>query len=414
MSSVHKAIQTGAGDSAVALQPAVGVNHIFTGVLEKILCLSDFQEHAKRKLPRQLYSYIANGADDEQSMALNRSAFSHWGFTPRILEGVANRSQSIQLFGQTYQSPFGISPVGLAAMWCYRGDIVLARTAQEWGLPAIMSGASLIPMEEVAKAAPNTWFQAYIPGDSPRIIELLTRIKAAGFKTLVVTVDLPVQVNPERYVRNGFTTPLKPSLRLAFDGISHPSWLFGTFLKTLAKHGMPHFENWRAERGAPILSASVKRDFAARDHLSWEHFKVVRKHWDGPLVVKGLMRPDDARLAQKYGANGIIVSNHGGRQLDGSVSPIDVLPEIVGSVSDEITVMLDSGIRRGTDVLKALSLGARCVFNGRSFNFAATVAGAAGVGHAASILRTEVDRDMALLGINSVSEIDSSLIRRTA
>lgn len=166
--------------------------------LSNVHCLDDFQPIARARLPRQLYSYIANGADDEQSMRLNREAFSRWAFSPRILEGVVQRSQGISLFGQSFASPFGISPVGLAAMWCYRGDMVLAQAAQESGIPAVMSGASLIRMEEVAAAAPNTWFQAYIPGDDARIADLLHRIASAGFKTLVVTVDLPVQVNPER------------------------------------------------------------------------------------------------------------------------------------------------------------------------------------------------------------------------
>ena len=378
--------------------------------IDHIRCLDDFQPAAKARLPRQLYSYIANGADDEQSMRFNREAFSRWVFTPRILEGVAQRSQAISLFGQSYASPFGISPVGLAAMWCYRGDIVLAQAAQESGVPAIMSGASLIRMEEVAAAAPDTWFQAYIPGDDARIAELVRRIAAAGFKALVVTVDLPVQVNPERYAENGFSTPLRPGVRLAWDGISHPRWLLGTFGRTLLSHGMPHFENWRAERGAPILAANVQRDMVARDHLSWEHFKVVRRLWDGPLIVKGVMRKEDALRARSAGADGIVVSNHGGRQLDGAAAALDVLPEIAEAVPD-IVVMMDSGIRRGTDVLKALSLGAQCVFNGRSFNFAATVAGSAGVRHAISILRTEVDRDMALLGVNQLSDIDRSLLR---
>lgn len=377
----------------------------------KILCLDDFQPLARRRLPRQLYSYIANGADDEQSMARNREAFGALAFTPRVLQGVAEREQGVEIFGQRYASPFGISPVGLSAMWCYRGDIVLARAAQDCEIPAVMSGASLIRMEEVAAAAPGTWFQAYMPGDEKRIVELLDRIKAAGFRTLVVTVDLPVQVNPERYAKNGFSTPLRPSMRLAFDGISHPRWLMGTFLRTLARHGMPHFENWRAERGAPILSSSVKRDMVARDHLCWDHFKMVRKCWDGPLVIKGVMRREDAEMAARCGADGIIVSNHGGRQLDGAVSPLDVLPEIADAVPGA-TVMMDSGIRRGTDVMKALSQGARCVFNGRSFNFAATVGGIDGVKHAVSILRAELDRDMALLGINHVGEIDGTLIRR--
>ena len=380
-------------------------------MLKQIHCLDDLQLLAKKKLPRQLYSYIANGADDEVSMARNRAAFNRWGFSPRVLEGVENRKQTISLFDQQYDSPFGISPVGLSAMWCYRGDIVLADTARKHRIPAVMSGASLIRMEEVAAAAPGTWFQAYMPGDEKRIGDLLKRISSAGFSTLVITVDLPVQVNPERYAKNGFSTPLRPSVRLAWDGISHPRWLVGTFLKTLVNHGMPHFENWRAERGAPILSGSVTRDFVARDHLSWEHVKIVRKLWQGPLVIKGIMRKEDAQLARSVGADGIIVSNHGGRQLDGAVSPLDVLPEIVDA-SQDLVVMMDSGIRRGTDVLKALALGARCVFNGRSFNFAATIAGEAGVAHAIGILRSEVDRAMALLGVNHPSEIDQTLLRK--
>jgi len=395
--------------AAAGTQPIVAKP--LPAVLKQVHCLDDFQPLARNKLPRQLYSYIANGADDEVSMGRNRQAFNRWAFSPRVLEGVEKRTQGITLFDQQYASPFGISPVGLAAMWCYRGDIVLAKTAREHRVPAVMSGASLIRMEDIAEAAPGTWFQAYLPGDEKRIAELLARIEAAGFGTLVLTVDLPVQVNPERYVKNGFSTPLRPSARLAWDGISHPRWLAGTFLRTLARHGMPHFENWRAERGAPILSASVKRDFVARDHLCWEHVKVARKLWRGPLVIKGIMRKEDALLARSAGADGIIVSNHGGRQLDSSLSPLDVLPEIA-EAADGLVVMMDSGMRRGTDVLKALALGARCVFNGRSFNYAATVAGEAGVAHAIHILRTEVDRDMALLGINHPYEIDHTLLRR--
>ncbi len=378
--------------------------------LKHIYALEDFQPLARKRLPRQLYSYIANGADDEASIRNNRAAFERFAFVPRMLEGVAQRSQKIELFGQTYESPFGIAPVGLAAMWCYRGDLVLARTAQAMGIPAIMSGASLIPMEAVAAQAPGTWFQAYMPGDPARVEALVTRIAKAGFKTLVVTVDLPVQVNPERYARNGFSTPLRPSPRLAWDGVTHPRWLLGTFFRTLARHGMPHFENWRAERGAPILSARVERDFQARDHLSWQHLGVMRELWKGPLVVKGIVRWQDAVKAQDLGIDGIIVSNHGGRQLDGAIPPLRVLPEIV-KAAPRLAVMMDSGIRRGTDVLKALSLGARCVFNGRSFNFAATVGGAAGVRHAIDILRTEIHRDMALLGINRLGELDASLVR---
>ncbi|MCU4119037.1 alpha-hydroxy acid oxidase [Variovorax sp. N23] len=381
--------------------------------LRRVYALDDFEAPARKRLPRQLFSYIANGADDEQSLRNNRKAFNDFSFVPRMLEGVANRTQSIELFGQPYRSPVGISPVGLAAMWCYRGDLVLAKVAEECQVPAIMSGASLIPMEDVAKAAPGTWFQAYMPGDASRIEALIHRVAKAGFRTLVITVDLPVQVNPERYARNGFSTPLRPSTRLAWDGLSHPRWLIGTFLRTLANHGMPHFENWRAERGAPILAATVERDFQARDHLSWAHLKMVRDLWKGPLVVKGILRCQDALIAQDLGVDGIIVSNHGGRQMDGSISPLRTLGEIT-KAAPALTVMVDSGFRRGTDVLKALSLGARCVFIGRSFNYAAATAGAPGVRHALGIMQTEIQRNMALLGINKLEELDDSFVRPTA
>lgn len=379
--------------------------------MERIYSLHDFEGPARRKLPRQLFSYIHNGADDERSLKGNRSAFDRYAFVPRLLKDVSARNQKIELFGREYSSPFGIAPVGLSAMWCYRGDIVLAQTAQEHDIPAIMSGASLIPMETVAKAAPDTWFQAYMPGDPLRVEALIERIANAGFRTLVITVDLPVQVNPENYLRNGFTTPLRPSLRLAWDGISHPRWLWGTFLRTLASHGMPHFENWRAERGAPILSATVQRDFQARDHLNWTHLKRVRELWKGNMLIKGVLSATDAAIAIDMGVDGLIVSNHGGRQVDSAISPLDVLPDIV-KVAGRAPVLMDSGIRRGTDVLKALALGARCVLLGRSFNYAATVAGRKGVSHAIQILHSEIHRNMALLGINSLSELDDAIVRK--
>lgn len=378
--------------------------------LQRVHALRDFEPLARRQLPRQLFSYIANGADDERSLQANRDAFGDYALVPRMLEGVARRSQSIELFGQRYDSPFGISPVGLGALYAYRGDLLLARGAGDARIPAVLSGASLIPMEEVARAAPATWFQAYLPGEAARVEALVERIRNAGFKTLVLTVDLPVGVNPENYIRNGFSTPLRPSPRLAWDGLTRPAWLLGTFARTLLRHGMPHFENWRAERGAPILSATAERDIGARDHLDWSHLKLVRDAWRGPLIVKGILRWQDAVRAREAGVDGIIVSNHGGRQVDGAVAPLRVLPEICRAVPD-LTVMMDGGMRRGSDVLKALSLGARCVFTGRPFNYAAAVGGAAGVARAIGLLRDEVHRNMALLGVNRLDELDSTFVR---
>ncbi len=379
-------------------------------IMKHIRSLQDFEHAAKKKLPAQLFSYIYNGADNERCLVENRQAFDRFAFVPRMLKDVSQRTQSMTLFGHEYDSPFGISPVGLNAMWCYRGDVALAQAAQQANIPAVMSGASLIPMEAVAKAAPNTWFQAYMLGDMARVEALIERISRAGFKTLVLTVDLPVSVNPENYARHGFSSPLRPNLKLFWEGLRHPRWLMGTFLQTLARHGMPHFENWRAERGAPIISAHAQRDFQARDHLSWEHVKHIRALWPGKLVIKGLVAPEDAAIATALGADGLIISNHGGRQIDGAISPLVVLPEIV-KVAAGATIMMDSGIRRGTDVLKALALGAHCVFLGRSFNYAATVGGQNGVLHAIDILQSEIHRNMAHLGLSSLHEVDRSILR---
>lgn len=374
-------------------------------ILSRILSLADFEVEAAKRLPRPIFGYVAGACEDCNGLRGNRDVFSEYEFVPRVLKDISKRNHVVTMFGHQYSMPFGMAPMGISAMSAYRGDVVLAEAAQRANIPAIMSGSSLIRMEEVAQAAPNTWFQAYLPGIVEQIAPLIDRVAAAGFKTLVVTVDTAASANRENNVRTGFSTPLRPSLRLAWDGISHPRWLFGTFLKTLMRHGMPHFENSFATRGAPIMSANVLRDFSTRGHLSWQHIKEIRARWKGPMVIKGILHPDDAALARQYGMDGLIVSNHGGRQLDSATSPMRVLPRILEQFKDG-PVMLDSGVRRGGDVLKAMALGAHCVFLGRPFNYAAAVGGAAGVDHAVSLLQQEVSRNMAMMGLNSLSELN--------
>lgn len=373
--------------------------------LQSLLSLDDFEKAARRYLPRPIFGYIAGAAETDWSLQDNRAAFAEFGFLPRVLVDVSKRSQQTTLFGLTYASPFGISPLGISALSAYRGDIVLATAAAAANIPMIMSGSSLIRLEEVASQNKTAWFQAYLTGDVPHITALIDRIAQAGFEALVVTVDSQVAGNRENNVRAGFSTPLRPSLRLAWDGITHPRWLFGTFLRTLVRHGMPHFENNYATRGPPIMSPSILRDYSDRAHLNWEHLQLIRRLWKGRLVIKGILDKADARAAREAGADGIIVSNHGGRQLDGAVSALRVLPGIAAACPD-IPVMMDGGVRRGTDVLKALALGAKFVFIGRPFGFAAAIAGAAGVKHAIGLLSAEVQRDMAMLGIADLPSLD--------
>ena len=394
--------------------PTVAETRAAPGVarhLRRYLALDDFEAAAKRHLPRMLYGFVSGAAETDAALRDNRDAFGELGFVPRVLADVSGRQTGTTLFGRRYAAPFGIAPMGASALSAYRGDLVFARATAAAGIPMILSASSLIPLEEVRQEGPTAWYQAYLPGEPARIEALVDRVAAAGYDTFVLTADVPVSANRENNVRNGYSLPLRPNARLAWEGISHPRWLFGTALRTLQRHGMPHFENMDATRGPPVLSANLIRAIGRRDGLSWEHLALIRARWRGNLLVKGILSAEDARMARDCGADGVIVSNHGGRQLDGTVSPLRVLPEIA-AVAGGMAVIFDSGIRRGTDVLKALALGAQFVFVGRPFLYAATVAGEAGVRHAITLLWEEIHRNMAMLGITDLTQLSAEYLRR--
>lgn len=373
--------------------------------LKHALTLEDFEVIARSYLPRAIFGYIAGATETQTSLKDNRRVFDEIAFRAHTLVKVADRTQETTLFGQKYSAPFGIAPIGFSALLAYRGDITLGRGAMRSNIPMIMSGASLISMEDAIAELPDVWFQAYLTGDEVWIGAFIDRIVNAGIKTLVVTVDMAVVSNREHDLRNGFSAPLKPTAKLAIDGLLHPGWLTKTFVKTIVKHGMPHFENFGVEQGPTILSRKLQYGLGGRDHLNWSHVAFIRNRWKGRLILKGIMSVHDARLARDAGVDGIIVSNHGGRQLDYLPSPLRVLPDIADAIGGAIPVMIDSGFRRGTDVLKAIALGADFVFVGRPFIYAAAVAGEAGVEHAFRLLSSEIHSDMALIGINKLTEM---------
>jgi L-lactate dehydrogenase (cytochrome) len=379
--------------------------------MRRYLSLADFEPVARRRLPRMIYGFIAGAVETDAALRDNRRAFDEYGFVPRVLNDVSGRDQTTTLFGKTYAAPFGIPPFGSAALCAYRGDIVLARAAAAMNVPMILSAASLIKLEDVKREYPGAWYQAYLAGDASRIEPLVDRVAAAGYDTFVVTADVPVPSNREHNIRTGFQVPMVITPQVAWDAATHPHWLIGTWMRTLMHHGMPHFENMDATRGPPLLSKNLVRNLGNRDQLAWKHVELIRRRWKGKLVVKGLIAPQDARIARECGVDGVMVSNHGGRQLDCTVSPLRTLPEIAAEAGG-MTVMLDGGVRRGTDVLKALALGAQFVFVGRPFLFAAVAAGEPGVRHALALLKDEVDRDMALAGLRSIAEITPDLVRR--
>jgi len=373
-----------------------------------LLTLDDFEPAARRRLPRPLFGYVSGAAETGAARQDNRDALDAWRLVPNVLRGVEGRSVAASLMGETYAAPFGIAPMGLSALIAHDGDVAMARSAGAAGIPYVLSGSSSTPMEDVVGANPDAWFQAYLPGEEDRIRALIARVQAAGFGTLVLTADTAVLANRENNTRAGFSTPLRVTPRLIWDFAIKPRWMLGTFLPTLMQ-GMPHFENSDATRGAPIISKQAARDFGRKDHLNWDHLALMRNLWTGKLVLKGVIAPTDVAKARALGCDAVILSNHGGRQLDHAISPLRLLPEARVQAGD-MTLLIDGGIRRGTDVIKALALGADMVLVGRPFLYAATLGGQPMVERAADILKTEVHRNLGLLGLRDLSEIGLGIL----
>lgn len=376
--------------------------------LARIRNLQDFETAVHDRLPRAVYTYVASGSEDGVTLRRNRDAFLDWRFETRILTDVAERDPQVDLFGRAYAAPFGIAPMGGSAVVAYDADLAMARAAAALRVPFVLSANSITPMEEVARAAPGAWFAAYQDPDPAKVAAMVARVARAGFAVLVLTADVPVGSNREADARRGFRQPIRPTPQLAWDAATHPGWLLGTLVHTFAKRGLPRIDNLEPEGGPHLFSGGVS-SIAAHDRLSWRHVDLIRRLWDGPLVIKGVLSPEDAARARASGADGIIVSNHGGRQLDHSATPLDVLRTIRAKAQD-MTVMIDSGFRRGTDVLTSLALGARLAFVGRPFLFAAALAGEAGVKHAISLLAQEIDTDMALLGLHNLQELREDML----
>jgi L-lactate dehydrogenase (cytochrome) len=375
-----------------------------------LLALDDFERYGQRLLPPMIHLYVGGAVETGASLRRAKAAYEGLALLPRMLRDVSGRNQETELFGKTYASPFGIAPMGGAAFVAYRGDLVLAAAARLANVPMILSASSLIKLEDVHAQNQDIWFQAYLAGDQSRIDRLVDRVAVAGFCTLVVTADTPILGNREHNIRSGFSMPIRITPKVAWQSATHPRWLLGVVAQTFLRHGAPHFENMEAERGPAMMSQQSVRNTTARDKLSWAHLEAIRRRWKGNLLVKGLLAPADVQLARECGADGVVLSNHGGRQLDQTVAPLAVLPEIAAA-KGAMKIVIDSGIRRGTDVIKAMALGADFVLLGRPFLYAAALGGSDGVKHAIRLLQDEIDRDMALVGVRRLNELGPDLVR---
>ena len=368
--------------------------------------ISDLREMALKRVPKGLFEFVDRGTEDEVSLRNNRAVFERIRFRPRTLVDVSKRSQQITLFGNTHKMPIVIAPTGTAGLMWHEGEIALARAAAEAGIPFTLATGSMTAMEKVAEqAGGELWFQLYMWPDRKLSHQLVERARAAGFKALVVTVDGVVAGNREYNLRNGFTIPFSFTRKNVTDVLMHPRWLTGVLARYVMTIGMPRYENYPSEIKYRITAQPMGRSQMRNDSLNWEDLRQLRKMWPHKLIVKGILHPQDALLAADCGADAVAVSNHSGRNLDDAISPIEALPEVVDAVGKRITVLVDSGFRRGSDVVKALALGAHAVQIGRPTLYGVAAGGHAGATRAIAIFREEIDRVMALVGCRSVAEL---------
>jgi isopentenyl diphosphate isomerase/L-lactate dehydrogenase-like FMN-dependent dehydrogenase len=366
---------------------------------------------AKARLPRGVFEYIDRGTEDETSLAHNRQAFERLRVQPRILTTAPAVSTAIELFGRTLASPIIVAPTAFAGLVWYKGEIELARAAAAAGIAFCAATEAITAVGEIAAQAPgNLWFQLYLWESEALAAALIEQARAAGIDTLVLTVDTPVYANREFNARNGMGMPFRHSLRGTMDTLMRPRWLAQVLGRYLVGEGAPTFANYPPAYRQTILGGGAKTGLAHRKGLSWEHVREVRNAWPGTLLLKGVLRPEDALLAADHGVDGIVVSNHGGRNLDSAVSPMDVLGRIVDAAGDRLVVLADSGIQRGSDVFKALALGARAVMVGRMPLYGLAAAGEAGGLHAIELLHRELAITLSMCGAGKIEDITRDLL----
>jgi len=372
--------------------------------------IADLRECARRRLPRGIWEYAERGVEDETGMARNRAAFDSVTFIPRVLRGVETVDPSTEIFGRRIPLPLAIAPTGAAGLLWHMGDLALARAAAKAGVPFTISSASTMDLEHIAAAGGCQWFQLYLWEDRSLSYAVVDKARDLGCEALFVTLDMPVPPNREYIQRNGFGTPFKLNARNTLDVLRHPRWLAGVMGRYAIDGGIPSQANLPDRLRAKVTKGAPPGALFKQDDLDWDGLKALRDRWPGKLVLKGVLHPEDAARALAMGADGIVVSNHGGRALDSSIATMSALPAIVAAIGGKMTVLLDSGVRRGSDVVKAVALGADAVFVGRAPLYGLAAAGEAGVTRALDLLRTETTRTMAMLGARRVAEIDRSLL----
>ncbi len=372
--------------------------------------IDDLRNRARRRLPKVIFEFIDGGAQDETTLRSNREDFQKWRFRTRVLTDVSRRDQSITLFGQHCASPLVLAPTGLAGLLSRRGELAAARAAEKYNVPYCLSTMATCSIEEITtETTQPKWFQLYVLRDRGLTKAFIERARASRCTALVLTVDTKVQGPRERDMRNGFTVPPRFTLATILDFARHFSWLFDVGLGPRIA-----FRNFEGT-GAAATDAVTITEFIAGQYdltVNWRDVEWFKSAWGGPVLLKGVLSVEDARLAAAHGADGVIVSNHGGRQLEGAVSAVHALPAIADAVGDRLEVVLDGGIRRGADVVRARALGAKACMIGRAWLYGLASGGQSGVERALEILRDEIDITLTLLGRPTLAEVDRDALER--
>ncbi|MDM0121101.1 alpha-hydroxy acid oxidase [Variovorax arabinosiphilus] len=371
--------------------------------------VKDYRALARRRLSRFAFDYLDGGAEDGRTLLRNRAAYEQLIFRPRVLQDVTRIDPSVQVFGQTLAMPAVVGPTGLNGLYWPRAEEVLARAAHAAGLPFAMSTASTSLLESVREATDGElWLQLYVQQDRRIAEDMMRRARALGFSALMLTVDTMVHGKRDHDVRNGFRMPLRLTPKLLLDLATHPRWC----ARMLRQGGSPQLVNLARSAG---VKAQLQAQAAAMSRqmdmsLDWGAVDWLRKHWPGPVLLKGVLSVEDARTARRHGVDGVILSNHGGRQLESAPSPLEILPEVVDAVGTGLDVFVDSGIRRGGDIAKARALGAKAVLLGRAPLYGLAAQGPQGVADVLQMLRGEFEITLRLLGVPRAADLDTDAL----
>jgi L-lactate dehydrogenase (cytochrome) len=375
------------------------------------LNIAELRAIARLRLPRGIFDYVDRGAEDETGIAALRETFDTIRFSPRVLTDVSQRSLETTLLGRRQALPLAIAPTAAAGLVWHDGEIALARAAGTAGIPFCIATGSITALERIAaESSGPLWFQLYMWHEKALSYALMERAAKAGIETLVLTVDTVALPNREYNTRNGFEIPIRASLRGGWDMALHPHWVWRVLMRYILRDGVPTYQHYPEGFRSKITRKATWEQVRLNDAITWEDLRELRRRWRGKLILKGILRPDDAIKAAQAGVDAIVVSNHGARNLDAAAVPAQVLPPIADAIRGKVQILADSGVRRGSDVLKLLALGADAVLIGRAALYGTAAGGEAGAAHALTLLRNEIDSTLAFLGCARLSEVDRSLL----